>query len=145
MIDQNRFREFLGFTISSKDVSLVIAKDDSELKEFVVELKNDQYRYLKDIWEIMDFAENSGKGCFAMDDTLEKELYDFVIQYPTGQVEIWDEARNDFRVSNPKYEDVSLVFLITKQDLENIKKQGFEILSKVGLAYQEFTPSNNFK
>ncbi len=115
---------------------MVIAKDIDELKEFVQELKDADCKYLKDIWEVMDFANSEGRGCFAMDEGLEKELYDFIVQYPTGQVEIWDEAKHDFRVLNPKYEDVSLVFLITKQDLENIKKQSFEILSKVGLTYQ---------
>ena len=136
MINTNEFQKFLEYTLSQKDISLIIAKDNEELKEFVLELKNDGYKYLKGIWEVMDFAKNDGKGCFAMDDSLEKDLYDFIAQYPTGQVEIWDQAKNDFRVLNPKYEGVSLVFLISKQDLENIKKQGFEILSKVGLTYQ---------
>ena len=136
MINKEEFQKFLEYTLSQRDISLVIAKDDTELKKFVTEMKEIGYKYLKDIWEIMDFAGTEGKGCFAMNETLEKELYDFIVQYPTGQVEIWDQAKNDFRVVSPKYEGVSLVFLITKQDLENIKRQGFEILSKVGLTYQ---------
>lgn len=137
MINKEEFGKFIEYTIGAKDISLVIAQDNKELKEFVLELKNNSYKYLKDIWEVMDFAKSDGKGCFAMDDSLEKDLYDFIVQYPTGQVEIWDQEKNDFRVLNPKYEGVSLVFLITKHDLENIKEQGFEILSKVGLTYQE--------
>ena len=136
MIDKIEFQKFLEYTLSQKDISLIIAKDNEELKEFVLELKSGDYKYLKNIWEVMDFAGTEGKGCFAMDERIEKELYDFIVQYPTGQAEIWDKNKNDFRVLSPKYEGVSLVFLISKQDLDNIKKQGFEILSKVGLTYQ---------
>lgn len=136
MIKKEEFKKFLGYTIGAKDISLIIAHDSDEMKEFVMELKNEGYKYLKNILEAIDFAGNDGKGCFAMDDILAKDLYDFIVQYPTGQVQIWDGGKNDFRVLTPRYDGVSLVFLITKEDLENIKNQGFEILGKVGLTYQ---------
>jgi hypothetical protein len=67
---------------------------------------------------------------------MQKELYDFILQYPTGQIEIFDKDKFQSKSISPLYRDVSIVVLTTKQTLMNMQKKGYKLLENVGITYQ---------
>lgn len=133
---QNNFADFLNYTPSQKEVSLVIAQDESELKDFVEILESQGYRQAIDTSELFKNIESPSKAFFIIRDKLHKDIYDFIVQYPTGQIEIFDKQSMKSRNVVPAYEGISMVFLITKQALKHVQESGFQILESVGITYQ---------
>jgi len=132
----NNFDDFLKCTLSQKEVSLVIAKDGSELKKFIEILEIGGFRQTIDSVELFKYVETPSKVFFIIGDKLDKDIYDFITQYPTGQIEIFDNQILKSKVVTPVYDGVSVIFLITKPSLKHVQEAGFQILNQVGLAYQ---------
>ena len=63
-------------------------------------------------------------------------MYDFALQYPTGQIEIYDKFNLKSQTVTPSYKDVAVVFLITKDTLKKAQEAGFMLLEQVGITYQ---------
>jgi hypothetical protein len=58
------------------------------------------------------------------------------VQYPTGQIEIYDTFNLKSQTVVPSYKEVSVIFLITKDVLKKAQEAGFTLLEKVGITYQ---------
>lgn len=136
MINKEEFEKFLGFTAGAKDVSLVVG-DEKQLEEMVKELAKAGFDDVVDVWGLMKLEEKDGKGYLVLNDGIEKEVYDFVAQYPTGQVQIWDSEKNDVVILDPVYEKVSVLLLTTEENLKKIETEGYLLMDKVGLVYRE--------
>jgi len=132
----NTFNDFLKYTSSQKEVSLAIAKDDTELSELVTTLEGQQFRQAVDASDLFKQITQPGKVFFVVKETLPKDMYDFVVQYPTGQIEIYDKFNLKSQTVTPSYKDVSVIFIMTKGALTKTQESGFRILEQVGITYQ---------
>lgn len=134
---KDTFDNFLKLTPSQKEISLVIAKKSDELSMFLNTLESQNFRQVVDIPDLFKYIfQPSAKVFFVVKGLIPKDIYDFVIQYPTGQVEIYDNFNLKSRLATPIYDKVSIVFLITKDDLKKNNESGFLLLNQVGLTYQ---------
>ena len=132
----NTLDDFLKFALSQKDVSLAIAKDDSELTEIMTNLEEKGFRQAVDTSDLFKQITQPSKSFFVAKENLLKDMYDFVVQYPTGQVEIYDKFNLKSQTVVPIYKDVIVILLMTKEVLKKTQEAGFTLLEKVGITYQ---------
>lgn len=134
MITQNTMaslKEFLGILAGSKEVGLVIAEDQKELRNFFQSLDNAGFD--KSIGIANAFE--SQKSYIIVDKEMGKSVYDFAAQYPTGQVEIFDNKDMRSKIFSPDYRS-SIVLLVAQDVLNNLQTKGFDLLSAVGPVYR---------
>ena len=67
---------------------------------------------------------------------MSKDFYDFLVQYPTGQIEIFDNSTMESKTISPDYANSCKIFLVLKEDLNKLQEKGWDILANTGLAYQ---------
>jgi hypothetical protein len=132
----NTFSDFIRFTSSQKEISLIIAKDEVELASFVKTLKDKDFKQTLEALDLFKYITTPSKVFFVIQKTLSKDMYDFMVQYPTGQVEIYDKFNLKSQTVIPIYKNVSVIFIITKETLKKIQESGFHILEQVGITYQ---------
>src|SRR3989344_6058627 len=89
---RNQLVDFLNHTVSQKEVSVIIAKDNNEQHLFQEELDREGFRQAIDVSEIIKRNKALSKVYFMVRDKFPKDIYDFLLQYPTGQVEIFDKS-----------------------------------------------------
>ena len=114
----------------------MIAKDESELEDFTKKLSDAKFKQVADASDLLKQIEEASKSFVVAKDSLSKDLYDFAVQYSTGQVEIYDKLSLKSQVATPVYEDVAVVYLLTKATLKKTQESGFRILEVVGVTYQ---------
>lgn len=136
MNPQSDFLEFLKFTESRKEISLAIAKDETELTELKDILERNHFRKATQVSQLMLHMESAAKVYFVISDQISKDLYDFIVQYPTGRVQIFDASKMKSNIAVPSYKDVSIVLLLTKETISKLEKSQFQILEIVGITYQ---------
>ena len=132
----NTFSDFLKVVPSQKEVSLVIAKDQVELQTLRKMLDQNGYTQIVDRPEFLKYVSSPSKTYFLVQENLPKRIYDFVLQYPSGQIEVFDKDKMESTIINPVYKDVSVLILVTKDALAKIQQTGFQVLENTGMAYQ---------
>lgn len=130
------FSNFIKHSISQKEISLVIAKDDQEQRKFQETLDDAGFKKVHDIPEIMRDMKGDVKIYYCIEEKFPKALYDLIIQYPTGQVEVFDVHSMKSTVISPNYEKSSIILVVTKDNLTYFQNKGYQILEHVGMAYQ---------
>lgn len=135
-MSKNSFTDFLKYIPSQKEVSLILAKDENELSELTKNLEDQGFRQVVDALDLFKHIEKPTKVFFIAKESLPKDIYDFIVQYPTGQVEIYDKFNLRSQTIIPKYQDVSVVFVMTKDVLKKTQASGFQVLEQVGITYQ---------
>lgn len=136
---KNNLEEFLNYTESQKDVSLVIAEDEKEIKKVEKILNKNNFEKIENIENAMDKCEKPYKGYLLIDvfnDNELKDSYDFLKQYSTGQIEIFDRKIMKINATTPNYEKSAIIFLTTKKNFSKIKEKGYNFMSYSGLTYQ---------
>lgn len=136
MTDKNSFLDFLKFTSGQKEVSLVIAENEQEQRTFREILHEQHFRQIIDGSELISLTSSPTKIFFQIDHILPKVVYDFAIQYPTGQIEQFDRSERKSDVVSPTYKDSSFILLVTKDTLEKVEKEGFQLLQSAGLTFR---------
>ena len=124
--------EFLAVTAGSKEVGLIIAKDASELDGFAQSLDGLGFMRLEKVSGLL----NLQKSYLVIHEDNAKDAYDFTVQYPSGQVEIFDKEQMQSQSFSPDYDKLNLVLLAVKDDLNRLQTKGFDLLSAVGPAFQ---------
>ncbi len=130
---QKSFKEFITYNVGQKEIALVVFKDQIELKEIKKILKKDKFVLLE---SIENFNEAVIKAYFVLDESFSKSIYDFIKQYPTGSVEVFNTDKMEARIIKPDYEKTSLVFLVSEDKLKQITNDGFDFISIVGMCYR---------
>lgn len=131
------FGDFLSVALGSKEVALVIAKNKTELLSLAKAMDKQGFKRSENILEIFSaFGGKSHKTYFVAYEKMDKDIYDFIVQYPTGQVEIFDKKLMKSQIFFPDYKNFAVVLLVDKDDLNKIQKKGFNLLSVTGSAYQ---------
>lgn len=132
----NTFEDFLKYANHQKEVSLMIAKDDSELGHFVKKLNEADFRQAVDTSDLFKQITKASKTFVAVKDSLSKDLYDFAVQYPTGQIEIYDKFNLKSQTEVPAYKDVCVIYVLTKTAIKKTQESNFRILEIAGITYQ---------
>jgi len=88
------------------------------------------------IWNLIESTEP--KKYFVLTAENPKLAYDLLVQYPTGKVDLFDDAKMKHIAFTPKTTE-SIVFIATNETINNLQQNNFDILEKVGLTYR----SNN--
>lgn len=128
--------EFIEFSLGKKEVSLLIAADKKELKKFKKELLNQDFSEEKNIYDFVQSVKRKAKIFIEYTQDLKKDLYEFIIQYPSGQIYFFDTEKKESVFVTPNYQKNIILILITKNDLESLESSGFNILQNVGLTYK---------
>ncbi len=136
MKNNTGFSDFISRTPSQREVSLIVAKDDQELNSFQSVLQRQGFRQAVGVYQLLTNITFPSNVFCIVNSSLPKDVYDFIVQYPTGQIEMFDKDRMAEKVTKPSYEDVSVVFIITKENLSNIQKGNYRLLENVGMTYQ---------
>ena len=124
--------EFLSLLIGSKEVGLVIAKGGNELPLLAAELERNGFLSAKNLGDLL----KTGKSYYLADQNLDKEVYDFVVQYPSGQVETFDKYVAQPQVFSPDYKTCAVVLLVEEGDLAKLQEKGFNLLAVTGPAFR---------
>ena|SRR5260221_10173792 len=130
------FSEFLTYTNSQAEVSLVLAKDEDEQNNFINTLKEQQFKQVISLSHLLAAIKAPTKIFYVITDDLPQGIYEFISQYPTGHLSIFDKTVGDFHTITPLYTDVAVVFIITKDRMKKLVQKESPILDKVGLVFQ---------
>ena len=128
----------MNFLPGQKEVALVIAHSSRELLEFTELLNGSGYTSADSISELLDLIGNGQETYMLADGTdmsQAKAIYDFAIQYPTGQIQIWDKIKCQLVSVSPEYQSGN-IFLTTTHNLQTLEGWGFDLKRNCGLAYQ---------
>jgi hypothetical protein len=139
-VSQMALSQFLGRTEAQKDISLVIAQDQKELNEFGLFLKNEGFQVAENIRTLISYLSDISKPAklyVSPNKDNIKSFYDFLVQYPTGQVEIFDSQEMKSKVFQPDYNNSTVVFLVSKKDISEFQSNNFWLLQHVGLTFQD--------
>jgi hypothetical protein len=117
--------DFLHLIPAQKEVSLIVAQDQLQLKEFQIQLIAAGFNQISQMVDLYNLITQPSKSFISPTPDQYKTIYDFAIQYPTGQVD---------HVS-PLYDQVSLVILLTKDHLYQFQSQKLPLLNVVGLTF----------
>lgn len=125
------FKEFLAVTAGSREVGLAIAENSKEIRDFSRSLAGAGFKQAKGVFDLFGLP----KAYIIISDDMDKDVYDFVVQYPTGQVEIFDKERMRSEILSPDY-NRGVVLLVEKGALNKLQVKGFDLLTAAGPAYQ---------
>lgn len=135
--NNKKIKEYLDFSKSQKEVCLMIAENKKELGDFEKELILSGFVKNSNIIELGESLKKQDKNYLVLKSNESKNAYDFFVQYPTGQIEIFHSKSMKSSVIIPDYKKNSTIVLLTKSDLLKIKEEGYNLLSHVGLTYQK--------
>lgn len=138
-VNKSEFNEFLEVASSSKEVPIIIADTEAQLHEFRNLLNQAGYKEQESVYHLIQTVQQPSKSFLILDGHHEyilKQAYDFVVQYPTGQVEVSDQVTMQKAVFTPNYEESACVLLVTQKELQEIESTGLAFLAKTGAAYQ---------
>ena len=124
--------EFLSCMIGSREVGLAVAKDQIELENFAEALNRNGFKKSGNVSGLLEVQ----KTYFIADQNTAKNIYDFVVQYPTGQIEIFDKKIMRSQTFSPGYKDSAVVLLVDQDNLNKLQAKGFDFLSASGPAYR---------
>lgn len=124
--------EFLSVMIGSKEVGLVIAKNEAEISSFAKAMDGFDFKRSENISDLL----KAPKTYLVADENIDKDVYDFIVQYPTGQVEIFNKKLMQSQTLSPDYKNSAIVLLVEKNNLNKIQEKGFDILGVAGPAFQ---------
>jgi len=124
--------EFLSVMIGSREVGLIIAKNEAEISSLTKAMDRSDFKRSKNISDLL----KSPKTYLVADENIDKDVYDFIVQYPTGQVEIFDKKLMQSQTLSPDYKNSAIVLLVEKNNLNKIQEKGFDILGVAGPAFQ---------
>ena len=130
--ENKEFTDFLKATFGQKEVGLIIAQDRDQLSDCSGAMESEGFKRSDNISDLF----NSAKTYLVAGENMSKDFYDFLIQYPTGQVEIFDNNVMESKTFSPDYTNGCVIFLVLKEDLNKLQDKGWNILANCGPAYQ---------
>jgi hypothetical protein len=132
---QNEIKKFLKLATFAKESSLMVATSEKEIEKLEQEASNIGFRKIQNIREIFNAVKNGEKIYFILKDELENNIYNILVQYPTGQINAYDGKDN--LVANPNYQTGAVLILITEENLVKIEKGEKSLLNLIGLTWRK--------
>ncbi|MFA6273326.1 MAG: hypothetical protein WC673_02460 [Candidatus Paceibacterota bacterium] len=130
--NKGEIKQFLNTLVGQREVGLAIAKDEAELASLAKAMDGFDFKRSENIADLLKFP----KTYFVITGDMDKDVYDFVVQYSTGQVEIFDKKLMRSQTLSPDYKNSAIVLLVDKDNLNKIQEKGFDLLSATGPAFQ---------
>ena len=130
--DKKSLDQFLAITLGQKEACLIIAKDKKEQSEFEKFLAENGFKKSNAVYELLE----NQRVYFVAEKDIDKNIYDFVSQYPTGQIEIFDKNTMKSNVYSPDYKDKAVIIIALKSNIKALQKNNFDLLALTGPAYQ---------
>ena len=124
--------EFIKVTNGSREVGLIIARSTLELENAAHLVESAGFAEVRGIDDLLKNA----KHYLLLGKKIDKGIYDFLVQYPTGQVEIFDNQSNKSRLFSPDYSQASVMVLILLEDLLVLEEGGIVLREVAGPAFQ---------
>lgn len=125
-------KEFLNVTAGSREIGLIIAKDSEELDNLTHSLNELGLKPSEKVTDLLTLK----KSFFVIEGAEAKDAYDFALQYPSGQVEIFNKKEMKSEIFSPDYANLNIIFLVQKGELKKLESSGLNFLSITGGAYQ---------
>ncbi len=137
-MNAQQLEEFIHYLPGHKEVALVLSRDAVELADLAEALAIHGFSPTYSVQEWLTKSQEESTYLLAdgVKEGEAKDLYDLAVQYPTGQVQVWNPATSAL-VSVPlSYQGTPPVLLTTLQNLHTLEAQGFDLRSASGLAFQ---------
>jgi hypothetical protein len=118
----------LEATTRTHEAGLVIARDSAAQKRLIQSLEQAGLKRTT----VTSFKPAAHGSYVVIEDrTQYKDAYDFVCQYPTTVVSLYDAATKQMVVMRPDYR-TPLVFVMTDATLASMSKAGFDLRGRIG-------------
>ena len=117
--------------VSGREVALAIAKDENEMKEFSRTMNELGFKEADKVSDLLSYS----KSIIVAREDMSKNIYDFAIQYSSGQVEIFNKNHMNSRILSPDYKN-NIVLLVDEKVLNKLLAEGLGLLSVVGPTYR---------
>ena len=132
MSEDISLEQFIKLSIISKDIGLIVVTTDGEID---LEAKTlNEKGFVKS--ENTDDFSNNKKSYYILSKDIPKEMYDFMAQYSSGHIEIFDTEKMESKVVNPEYKNSAVILISTKQNLSSLETKGLNIRQIVGPVWQ---------
>lgn len=135
-MDSKKLSQFIKDSQGEKELSLILAKSDEEFIKFHTLLTEEGYIGSDDIYSALTHLDRHKRICLVINNKSAKLLYDFALQYPTGQVNILNPKTMVNMSFNPEYENHSIILLTTVDYSEHIAKNNLNFLNNTGMVYK---------
>jgi hypothetical protein len=132
MDDQLKMKDFLKFAGSQKEPALLVIEDPSNLDDITGLLDRQEFRKVSGAKELMQGLEEGNRMYIVLAPELSKELYDAIVQFPTGGIEVQDSETFEQHVRQFDPNEIALVIVSTRENLDSVEKN-FGIRDKVGV------------
>ncbi|MEA2056100.1 MAG: hypothetical protein U9O78_00060 [Patescibacteria group bacterium] len=130
----NEFNNFLKYTNSQKEISLIIAKNNDEMVKFKNLLIKQDYIKVNNVCNLIKNIDNNKKIFIEFNSNIPQDEYQFAAQYSSGQVEV--QCENSLKVFSINYKNASIIYLLNKSTLKVSQKNEQNILHLAGITYQ---------
>ncbi len=132
---QNETQKFLQLATSAREASLMVTENEKEIEALEREASNFGFKKSQNVREIFNAMKNGEKTYFILKNELGNNVYNILVQYPTGQINANDGHNN--LVANPNYQTGAILILIAKDNLAEIEKGEKSLLKIVGLTWKK--------
>lgn len=130
---QKSITQFLDATNGAREVSLIVIDKQEDQDEFIRLLHDYNFKQCdpNSILRSLD----SEKSFVLLPRDFNKELYDFIVQYPSGQIQYLDNKSFQTKIVDIDYKGRSCILITTNDTLQAWADAGFLVRNKVGLVY----------
>lgn len=110
---------------------MAVAKDENELNQFIKSMNESGFKEGSNASDLLGYS----KSFIVAKEETGKDIYDFLVQYPTGQVEIFNKDNMQSETFFPDYKSRA-VLLIDEKILNKLSDEGLDLLSVAGPTYR---------
>ena len=131
-LQETPISKFIQVVTGAKDIGLIIGDTEKDTTNYSFHLKEAGFQPSITVDQLF----KQEKSFVVLAESTDKDILDFIAQYPTGQIEIFDGELMQSRIISPDYTKRGFVVLITKDTMEKLDERGYSIRSYVGPALQ---------
>lgn len=134
---KNNFLQFIQDSLSQKEICLAIVKNKQRVEEYKQKLKSQGFKEINKPLDVLEEIDKQAKIFIEPKIDNQKDLYDLILQYPTGQVELMDKKSFTKKTVSPKYDGSAIIILTTDKLFDNFKKNNLNLMPYLGLTFRE--------
>lgn len=129
--------QFLEHIVSSREVSLAVTADTESLAEMVEVVSAGGFTRCEDAFAMIRAIQVPRYLVFTvLTADAPKPLYDFVVQYPTGMVQLGHPDSLTQVVAHASWENNAVLVVATRKTMEATQTKGYRFLEGVGMCWQ---------
>ncbi len=137
MKEIKNFEQFLSCTSGQNEVSLAVVDGTDEIEQIGGALTGYGFAESQTDTSFFENIAAEKSTFFVVNEKLSKKVYDILVQFPTGQIETFNEDEMRPEVIKPNRGKFGVLLIFTKSALEQSENDGFLIMDKVGLTFRK--------